>query len=604
MSEVATLLARGRIAKPNVSALDAVMGRDWAILSPGRPRKTSDVRLGLRVAHKKDVARFTGGGGTAPGGKPQAVVKMIRSGGVSDLRGLRTQMAYLSRKGEARLERSERYMGLDIDDGHVEAMERSWRMPREGQGTAERTSHFIASFPGGTDRRAAYQTGRDWAETMFGSGLHGRDRYDYYTAFHTDRDHPHMHVIVHRRGLENGGWLKVSKRSDVNYDRMRELLVEVAARSGIYLEASTRFSRGRHDRPVPDAEYRRAAAGRREPQAPAHTRETAIRAAAALIHYSRVFAADAKRIERETPEQAELLRRAATELTDGRALERQTNSARTAQQENKMASPRIEEKRIEVRSTFDDLDRGAREIEDRAVRMRFLRQVAAMKAETAPLLREPGELRAYVEKDDGGRYRGFDTRADLKAADKRRADDRVRSVAARYGLDDAATVERHAGPPPSRGLARLYAEAEAEERSRARSERGEAAETPDQRQAALSKMHAEIRSIYRESHERLNERGASRGFRPEPGRSALSEASVERRSAEPPEDLSDRVEARLGRDAQRVAVADGIWKLRDMQHRTAMTRETADERGQMEREGRKRGTLDLDAETRNRGRRR
>ena len=107
---------------------------------------------------------------------------------------------------------------------------------------------------------------------MFGSGTYGGDSYDYYTAFHTDRAHPHMHVVVYRRGLENGEWLKVSERSDMNYDAMRSVLVDVAGREGIDLEATPRLARGLHDRPVPDAEYRRAGEQGRVPVAPDHTR--------------------------------------------------------------------------------------------------------------------------------------------------------------------------------------------------------------------------------------------------------------------------------------------------------------------------------------------
>ena len=602
MNAVASLLARGRKAKPDVSAVDAVMGKDWAIVSPGRARKAREARLGLKIAHARDVARFAGGGGGGvPGGKPQAVVKMVRSGGVSDLRGLRAQMAYLSRKGEEPLERSERYMGLEVDPKQAQAMERSWQMPRDGEGGADRTSHFIVSFPQDTDPNAAHRAGRAWAEEMFGSGKYGGDSYDYYTAFHTDRAHPHMHVVVYRRGLEHGEWLKVSRRSDLNYDRMREELVRVAARSGVELEASTRFARGRHDRPVADAEYRRAAAERRPPEAPTHTRETAIRAAAAMIHYARVFATNARRLEREAPEQAALLRHAAKDISHGRELLRQNTAGRASEQEGTMASPRIEEKRVEVRQNFEVLDSRASEIDDRAVRMRFLRQIESIKAETAPLLREPGALRAFMEKDDSGRYRGLDASTEQRADEKQRADARVRTVAVQYGVDGGATVERHAGPPPSRGLARQFAEAESQERDRTRAARGEAAETPEQRQAALSKMHTEIRAIYQEGRDRLE----GRIVRPEPARPAAPAAAPSgSRDAETGEALPDRVAARIAKDAERTQAAERIWQQREAEHHRAMERAKTPERPQSERDTRSRGDDDTEEASRRRGRKR
>ncbi len=636
MSEVASLLARGRKAGPQVSALDAVMGKDWGILSAGRARKAQEARLGLRIAHRQDVARYSGNGG-APGRKPQAVVKMIRNGGASNVKGLRAQMSYLSRQGREPLERSERYMGLEVDEDQARTMERSWRMPNEGEGRADRTSHFIVSFPEGTNKRDAHQAGRDWAEEMFGSGKYGGDTFDYYTGFHTDQAHPHMHVVVYRRGLENGEWLKVSKRGDINYDRMREELVRVAARSRIELEASTRYARGRHDRPVPDAEYRKAAAEHREPRAPDHTRETAIRAAAAMIHYSREFAANARKIEREAPEQAALLRKAAEDIKHGREVKARSDSARTSTQERTMANPSIEEKRVAVRDNFNELDRSATEVDDRGARMRLLRQIDGMKAETAPLLREPGELRAFTEKDDSGRYRGIDGSTEQRAAEKARADDKVREVAGRYGVDREATIERHAGSRPSKGLARQFAEAEGEERSRHRAERGDGVEPPEQQRTALTRMHTEIAAIYQESRDRLDGRTDERRERSEEPRSRTAETQrpprsgseaeelpaslrerMERdaqraRAAETSrpargeseaEELPARVRERMERDAQRAEMASRVWQKRDAEHRAAQEREDAAHRKTEDRDVRKRGGDDPEDETRKRGRKR
>ena len=156
---VVDLLARGRAAPPEVSALDAVMGEDWAEIGLGHPRRA---RPGLAAAHRDDVARYRGMG--APGGWPQAVVKMIRKGGVSDLRGLKAQMAYLSREGERPLQRSERYMGVEVDAEGMVSLERAWRMPAERSGTADRTSHFLVSFPEATPHGDAERAGRAWAE--------------------------------------------------------------------------------------------------------------------------------------------------------------------------------------------------------------------------------------------------------------------------------------------------------------------------------------------------------------------------------------------------------------------------------------------------------
>ena len=600
MNAVAPLLARGRKAKPEVSAVDAVMGKDWAIISPGRARKAREARLGLKIAHARDVARFGGGGGgLVPGGKPQAVVKMIRQGGASDLRGLRAQMDYLSRNRAEPLERSERYMGLEIDDEQTRAMERSWQMPRDGEGRADRTSHFIVSFPQDTDRDAAHRTGRDWTERMFGSGDFGGDSFDYYTAFHTDREHPHMHVVVYRRGLDHGAWLKVSQRSDLNYDRMREELVRVAARRSIELEASTRLSRGRHDRPVPDAEYRRAAKERRLPEAPAHTRETAIRAAAAMIHYARVFAADARKLEREAPEEAALLRKASDDIAQGRELAQAARRETSVRTESRVSKPelkpearpvpsRVDAKRAEVMKNFAQLDSRVDEIEDRAVQMRFLRQVAAIKAQAVPDLRKPGELRAFAEPDESGRYRGLDASDLWHAAERAQAEERVREVAWRYGVDAGATVERHTGPAPSRGLARQFLAAEFEERQQSRAARKEARETPDEEQAAIARMHGEIGAVYRASRERAD----ARRVRLDAACPASVAPATQPRDVEAEEDLPERVKARRARDTARMQRAEDIWQKRKDGHRQAMERDRTPERPPAKRDDRGRGEDD------------
>ena len=55
---VAGLLERGRAAKPHVSALDAVMGEDWAIVDFDGARKARDIRLsrpGLGPALARDL---------------------------------------------------------------------------------------------------------------------------------------------------------------------------------------------------------------------------------------------------------------------------------------------------------------------------------------------------------------------------------------------------------------------------------------------------------------------------------------------------------------------------------------------------------------------
>ena len=508
-SQVAELLERGRAAKPHVSALDAVMGEDWAVVDFDGARKARDIRLfrlGLGPAHARDLKRGLAGG-LFPGLRPQAVVKMIRKGGASDARGLKAQIAYLSRDGETPLRRSEAFMGIEVDAAQLDAIGMAWRMPPDGTGRADRTSHFIASFPEGTPHGAAERAGRAWAEEMFGSGRFGGDSFDYYTAFHTDRAHPHMHVVVSRRGQENGAWLKVSLRGDLHYDRMREVLVEVAGREGIELEATTRFARGIHDRPVPDAEYRLAASKRREAEPPEHTRETAIRAAASLIHFARRFATDARSVEREFPRQAAMLRSISESVSEGRGIGTGDYAGFSTEGEKTLAE-RLEEVTRRVRGKFERMDAEVKDVEDGARRMRFLRQIAELKARTVPHMREPGALREFAERDGGGSYQAFAADDPFAARVRSAADQVAREVAARYGVDPDAAVERHSGSAPSKGLARQFAEEEALERAASRALAGTEPESAEERRAALDGMHAELMRVYREGRAVVEERRA------------------------------------------------------------------------------------------------
>ena len=545
--EVATFLKRGRGAGPEVSALDAVMGEDWAIIEPGRARRAQGARFGLRAAHRVDVERGLAGG-MLPGRKPQAVVKMIRNGGTSDVRGLRDQMAYLSRDGAEPLQRSEAMMGIALDAEEAARMEKEWRMPPEGADRADRTSHFIVSFPQDAPHSAAERAGRAWAEEMFGSGQHGGDSYDYYTAFHIDRAHPHMHVVVYRRGLENGEWLKVSQRGDVNYDRMREVLVDVAGREGIELEATTRLARGLHDRPVPDAEYRRAVEEDREAEAPEHTHETAIRAAASLLHFARQFAADARAIERELPDQAKMLHEISEHLSEGRAITTRHYGNLSPEGEQKMAD-RLEEVTMEVRGKLERLDTDVVDVEDDATRMRFLRQIAELKANTVPYLRDPGDLQAFVEPDESGQFEAIVPSDPVAQQVKTAADDVARDVARDYGVDPEATVERYSGAIPSRGLARQFAEAEERERAESRTLSGDGPESIEDRDAALARMRSELQNVYREARDIARERYAEVAeAREDPG-------------------YTDHDDARLVREGLRVDAADERARIADGRER-------------------------------------
>ncbi|WMS45231.1 relaxase/mobilization nuclease domain-containing protein (plasmid) [Acuticoccus sp. MNP-M23] len=500
---VLKLLANGRRAPSTVSPVDAVMGEDWGEVDfKGGGAVRQMMRQSLMAAHQNDIA--PGGSPmapTVPGYNAQAVVKMVRGGGARNAAGMKAQMDYLARQGGVELQRSERFMGIEIDGEEVANMVDGWNMPTDGRDKADRTSHFIVSFPQDTGTAAAERAGRAWAEQMFGSGDFGGDSFDYYTAFHTDRDHPHTHVVVHRRGLDNGTWLKVSKRSDFNYQAMRDLAAKVGQAEGIDLEATPRFARGVHDRIMPDAEYRRAAKERRAPVAPEHTPVTAVRAAAAIIHYARRFVAEAKALETQSPAIAEELRLAAKTIEHGKALSvRQGGKTEIKRKEIATMSQQLDTARAETQTRFELIDKGIADLPDPAERVRLMRQAADLKAEAAPYMKER-ELRDFARPAEAGRYESLAPTDDRSTAIKAEADKEVRKIAEKYGLNGDATVERYSGGAPSKGLADQYGQAEAKERELHRSQQGDREETREQRDRALSRMHTEIAAVYQDARE-------------------------------------------------------------------------------------------------------
>lgn len=500
---VPELLRRGAQAPTWVSAVDAVMGEDWAHLELGR---------GSAVRPPADEGRRTGarrraaiGGALSP--NPQALVKLIGSGGTATSRGLRAQMDYLSRQGDVPLVSSESTFGTELGVGDAAQIAAAWGLPESDRGGADRTSHFVVSFPQGTDPDAAERAGRAWAAVLFDSGAYG-DRWDYYTAFHKDTAYPHIHVVVGRRGLDEGQWLRVSSRGELTFDRLREVQVAVAAREGIALTGTTRLSRGVHDRPVPDAEYRRARTEGREAVAPAHTKASAIATAAEILDYARDYQGAAMSIAGQAPEFAGRLEVAAATILAGQELvaERAAAPRLTPEEATRMVET-IEQLQAEVRQNFVELEADVRSVENPAKRAEFLRELAGLKAEAAPFIRDDAGLQGYQAEALHADYRGVAVSAEntRAAAIKADADREVARLAERFGLQPEATLARFAAETVSVGLGRDYRAEELAERAADREARRQPAEQVDEATAQLADFHRRAGAIYREAAERVRE---------------------------------------------------------------------------------------------------
>ena len=118
---VPEILVKAAAKNERVTPVDVVMGDHWGEIQLG-----SSLRLSLlrHILNKQQSGGGKGGGSSQSRLRlplsiarrgPQAMVKVIRNGGTTNARGMRDQMSYLEKNGEAKLERSERYFGTDLD---------------------------------------------------------------------------------------------------------------------------------------------------------------------------------------------------------------------------------------------------------------------------------------------------------------------------------------------------------------------------------------------------------------------------------------------------------------------------------------------------------
>ena len=393
-------------------------------------------------------------------------------------------MTYLSRQGDVPLLSSESTFGVELGADDAAELAAAWGLPEADRGGADRTSHFVVSFPHGTDPGAAERAGRAWAAALFDSGAYG-DRWDYYTAFHTDTAYPHIHVVVGGAASTRGSGCG-SRRGELTFDRLREVQVEVAAREGIALTGTSRLSRGVHERPVPDAEYRRARAEGRAAVPPEHTPTSAV--ATEILDYARDYQGAAAAIRDEEPD-CRAARGGGRTILAGRALavEREAASRLTTKEAMRMAET-ISQIQAEVRPNFVELEAEIRSVDDPAKRV----PARPRRAEGGGGADHPrrSQLAGLPPRRAA---RGLSRRAgaagDARAAAiKAEADREVARLAERFGLQPEATLARFGRDGIGRARARLPRRGARRARGD-RAARGEPAERVDEAAAQLADFH-------------------------------------------------------------------------------------------------------------------
>ncbi|MBP1806994.1 relaxase/mobilization nuclease domain-containing protein [Rubellimicrobium aerolatum] len=197
-------------------------------------------------------------------GHSPAVFKVIRRGGCHTRAQLRNQLTYLTTKSAHVFDARGQYDGRRVlSAADIDAVARRF----SGQWDTTRplklghTSHLLMSFPIGTRPEHV----RDVVESLCDRFFQGQGaRFDYIAAVHTDRAHPHAHIVVNRQSPD-GERFFLKRDHRFNYQAFRQAMVEQGDRFGLRLEATERFDRGRITFGSRSVEVQRARVERRAP---------------------------------------------------------------------------------------------------------------------------------------------------------------------------------------------------------------------------------------------------------------------------------------------------------------------------------------------------
>lgn len=179
-------------------------------------------------------------------GSNAAVLKKIGRGGTGTAKELRAQMDYLFSKSASTFGNAVAHdpNARSLSSGERKEIAADWSDGWTGAPKNGHTTHLLLSFPSHVRPEKARLIAEAWAFEMFQSGEHQDEEWAYVAALHTDRAHPHVHVVVNNRGLVNEGWFFMAKEHHFNLAMMKGRMVEIAAEEGVFLDATSRVERG------------------------------------------------------------------------------------------------------------------------------------------------------------------------------------------------------------------------------------------------------------------------------------------------------------------------------------------------------------------------
>jgi type IV secretion system T-DNA border endonuclease VirD2 len=201
-------------------------------------------------------------------GSNAAVLKKIGKGGTANAKELAAQMDYLFSKSASIFGNG---VVLDADAKGLSKDERrdivgDWVEDWRGSPKNGHTTHLLMSFPSHVQPQKAKLIAEAWAFEFFQSGEHQDDVWSYVAALHTDKAHPHVHMVVNNRGTVNDTWFYMAKEHAFNLEVMKGRMVAIAAEEGVFLDATSRAERGLLSYGPSRAEIERARVEGRAPE--------------------------------------------------------------------------------------------------------------------------------------------------------------------------------------------------------------------------------------------------------------------------------------------------------------------------------------------------
>lgn len=215
-----------------------IIGRyDWVKNRGGRG--SNDARRIANFAKSRSSKAMRAAGNIR--GVPQVVFKVVARGGCKGPMGLAAQMDYVLGKADQIIDPSKRFdRESRLHSSYSEAMAEKWASRWKDRTENGHTMHMVASFPQGTDPEKIAEIMREACYEILDQG---RSRFRYIAAVHTDKGHPHAHIIVDRKNTE-GEWFYFARNGEFTYDRFKDAIVEHAATYGVELVNTSKLSRG------------------------------------------------------------------------------------------------------------------------------------------------------------------------------------------------------------------------------------------------------------------------------------------------------------------------------------------------------------------------